>query len=193
MSDQHESELPSEPIEAMPAAPEADQGTRDADAPTWSAPTEGHETPPLPVSTALADAEVDALTTAAADADTASAVPTADVATIGTPAAPPRPGAIPELITGDVVEVNAGGAQRIEGHTVNVNQGGAMVIRGDQVKVEQGGALLIAGRKVEVRDGGAFIILARKTSGNVQAALDWRGIAVFFIGLIALKVIRGRR
>ena len=103
------------------------------------------------------------------------------------------PNEIPESITGDVVEVNAGGAQRIEGHIVNVNQGGAMVIRGDQVKVEQGGALLIAGRKVEVRDGGAFIILARKTSGNVQAALDWRGIAVFFIGLIALKVIRGRR
>lgn len=186
MSDQHESDRPSESIEAMPAAPEADQGTRDADAPTWSAPTEGHEAPPVSGSTALADAEADALTTAAADADAAAGAPSPgpDV---------PAPGALPELITGDTVEVNAGGAQRIEGHTVNVNQGGAMVIRGDQVTVEQGGALLIAGRRVDIRDGGALIILARKTSGNVTAALDWRGIAAIFVGLIALKVIRGRR
>jgi hypothetical protein len=186
MSDQHESDRPSESIESMPAAPEADQGTRDADAPTWSAPTEGHEALPMSESSVLADTEADALTTAAADADAAAAVPS--------PAPDlPAPGARPELIAGDTVEVGAGGAQRIEGHTVNVNQGGAMVIRGDQVTVEQGGALLIAGRRVDVRDGGALIILAKKTSGNVTAALDWRGIAAIFIGLIALKVIRGRR
>lgn len=186
MSDQIESERPIQPIEAMPAAPEADQGTRDADAPTWSAPTEGHEAPPVSGSTATADAEADALTTAAADADAAVAANAPDLEI-------PAAGALPGLISGDVVEVNAGGAQRIEGHTVNVNQGGAMVIRGDEVNVNQGGALLIAGRRVDVKDGGAFIILARKTSGNVTAALDWRGIAVFFLGLIALKVIRGRR
>ena len=42
MHDQNDQDRPIEPIEEMPAAPEADQGTRDADAPTWSAPTEGH-------------------------------------------------------------------------------------------------------------------------------------------------------
>ena len=35
-----------ESIEEMSAAPEADEGTRDADAPSWAAATEGRGAPP---------------------------------------------------------------------------------------------------------------------------------------------------
>ena len=73
MSDQHEPDRPIESIEEMPAAPEADQGTRDADAPTWSAPTEGHETLPVSASMTVADAEADTLATAEAGVDAAAA------------------------------------------------------------------------------------------------------------------------
>ncbi len=102
---------------------------------------------------------------------------------------------LPELggISADHVEVNQGGAQRIEGRDITINQGGAAIIRGDTVRVEQGGAAIIAARRVDVRDGGAFIILARRVSGNVNAALDWRGIVAIFAGIIAIMVVRGRR
>ena len=59
--------------------------------------------------------------------------------------------------------------------------------------MEKGGAAIIAARRVDVRDGGAFIILARRVSGNVNAALDWRGIVAIFAGIIAIMVVRGRR
>jgi hypothetical protein len=173
MHDHTEHPQPSDAIEAMPAAPEADPGTRDADSPTWAAPTEGHPEPP--VSTPLADADVDQLTTAAADAATAAAT------------APTAP------VIGDRVEVTGGGAQRIEGHEVVVNQGGAAVIRGDQVRVDQGGALAIIARRVDVREGGAFLLVARRVTGDVKVAFDWRALATLFVGIIAVLVVRGRR
>ncbi len=153
-----------ESIEEMPAAPEADQGTRDADAPTWSAPTEGHTE--LPLSPAAPEA-----------AATPEASPTA----------------MPELISADRVDVNQGGAQRIEGREINITQGGAAIIRGDQVRVEQGGAAIIVGRRITLRESGAFILLARRVDGQVNVALDWRALAAIFAGILAILVVRGRR
>ena len=180
MHDQTDHDRVIEPIDEMPAAPEADQGTRDADAPTWSAPTEGHGTMPLtPPPTA--------------DAASAATAPTADAASAATADAASARSGPPDLISADRVEVHQGGAQRIEGREITINQGGAAVIRGDQIRIEQGGAFAIIGRRITMRDSGAFILLARRADGDVTVAFDWRALAAFFIGLIALKVARGRR
>jgi len=169
MHEQNDQDRPIETIEEMPAAPEADQGTRDADAPTWSAPTEGHTELPL---SAAAEAP------APADAPAQAA---------------PAPAAIPELVSADRVDVNQGGAQRIEGREVNVNQGGAAYIRGDQVKIEQGGAAVIVGRRITMRESSAFLLLARRVDGDVRVAFDWRALTALFVGIIAILVARGRR
>ena len=168
MHDQTEHDHPVDAIEAMPAAPEADPGTRDADAPSWAAPTDGHPEPPL--GGASADAEVDQLTTAAADAATAAG-----------------------SIRAERVEVSGGGAQRIDAHEVVINQGGAAIIRGDQVRLDQGGAFAIIARRVDVREGSAVLLLARRVTGDVKVAFDWRALATLFLGIIAVLVVRGRR
>ncbi|MFN8623143.1 MAG: hypothetical protein U0869_20585 [Chloroflexota bacterium] len=182
MHDQSDQDRPIETIEEMPAAPEADPGTRDADAPTWSAPTEGHLDLP-----GGGHAGGDATLTAAAAADTGPG-PDAEAAPAAGPAAAPE-----MVVTGDRIEVNAGGAQRIEGREVTVNQGGAMVIRGDKVRVDQGGALVILGRKIEMNDGGALLVIARRIEGDVNVGLDWRGLLAIFAGIVAILVVRGRR
>jgi len=177
MDEQTDQDRHIEAIEEMPAAPEADPGTRDADAPTWSAPTEGHTE--LPLSAPSTDADP-------LSADAAAATP-------GAAPAAATPGAVPELISADRVDVNQGGAQRIEGREVNVTQGGAAIIRGDKVNVEQGGAAIIVGRRITLRDSGAFILLARRVDGEVNVALDWRALAAIFAGILAILVVRGRR
>jgi len=170
MDEQTDQDRHIETIEEMPAAPEADPGTRDADAPTWSAPTEGHTE--LPVSAP------------STDPDPAASEHAPAAATHGT---------VPELISADRVDINQGGAQRIEGREVNVTQGAAAIIRGDQVKVEQGAAAIIVGRRITLRDSGAFILLARRVDGEVNVALDWRALAAIFAGILAILVVRGRR
>jgi len=163
MHEQTDQDRPIETIEEMPAAPEADPGTRDADAPTWSAPTEGHTEPPL----------------------------TAPAAAPAAPETSPAP--TPEVISADRVEVNQGGAGRIEGREITVNQGGAGLIRGDQVKIDQGGAGVVIARRVTMRQGSAFLVLARRVDGDVRVAFDWRALTALFIGIVAVLVARGRR
>ncbi len=165
-----------EPIEGMPAAPDANQETRDADAPTWSAPTEGHGA--LPVGD---------------DADPHSADPDRADPTATARRAAPDAAAEPGSGRLAAIRIEGGGAQRIEGHEVTITQGGAAIIRGDRVTVEQGGAAIVAARRVDFRDGGAFIVLARNVSGDVRAVLDWRAIAAIIVGVIVLSVVRGRR
>jgi hypothetical protein len=69
-----------------------------------------------------------------------------------------------------------------------------MLIRGEDVRVDQGGALAIVGRHVEVRNGGAFLLVARNVSGDVNVALDWRGVIAAVVTVTLLRrLLRARR
>lgn len=116
MSEQSVSDRPGGPIEQMPAAPEVTQETRDVDAPTWSAPTEGHPMPPVAPAEHISG---DTIVVSQAGA---------------------------QHIEGRHITVSQGGAMTIRGAQVDVQQGGAFVIAGDRVDVREGGAFLILAR-----------------------------------------------
>jgi len=72
--------------------------------------------------------------------------------------------------------------------------GAAVLIQGDSVRVDQGGAVAIVGRRIDIHDGGAFLLLARNVRGNVNVALDWRGIVAAVATFMLLRrFLRSRR
>jgi hypothetical protein len=173
-----------EPIEDMPAAPEADEVVRDADAPSWAPAPEGHHEAGPAAEPAAATLAATLAAAAASDTGMPSAAAASDTG---------MPSAAPGVSETGRVALQGGGAERIVAREVTVSQGGAAIIRGDQVRVEQGGAFMIIGRKVEVREGGAFIVLARRVNGQLTVAFDWRAIAAVVVGIIAIRLVRGRR
>lgn len=99
-----------------------------------------------------------------------------------------------QSIVADEVTLTQGGAGRIHARSVNVSMGGAGVIRGDTVRVDQGGAVAIVGRRIEIHNGGAFLLLARSVRGDVNVALDWRGIVAAVATFVLLRrLLRSRR
>ena len=99
-----------------------------------------------------------------------------------------------DSIIADEVTITQGGAGQIRARSVNVSMGGAGLIQGDSVRIDQGGAFAIVARRVEIHNGGAFLLLARNVRGEVNVALDWRGIVAAVATFVLLRrLLRSRR
>ncbi len=108
----------------------------------------------------------------------------------------------------DNVTLSQGGVQTIEAQTVSVSQGGVGRISADEVSVSQGGvglartdqltleagasAFAVVADEATIDDGAnVFLLLSGRTSGDGQAALDWRGLLVMLVGLaLVIRVLR---
>jgi hypothetical protein len=150
MSDSIEQDRPIETIEEMPAAPEADQGTRDADAPTWAAPTEGHERPPIPSAAALG----------AIDGGPEGIRVSGDRIEVRQAGA--------ERIEGSEISIVQGGAGVIRGDHIEVEQGGAFAIIARRITLRDSGAFLLLARRT---DGQATVVLDWRGLAAVMAGI----------------------
>ena len=117
----------------------------------------------------------------------------------------------PDLVRGDNVTINQGGAGRVEANTVSVNQGGVGQVQSDALTVSQSGigmarthdltveaqgfAFGVVADNATVEEGASvFVLVARNTNGEVRPALDWRAALVVFAGLIlVLRLLRHGR
>ena len=98
-----------------------------------------------------------------------------------------------QTIEAQTVSVSQGGVGRISADEVSVSQGGVGLARADQLTLEAGASAFAVVADEATIDEGAnvFLLLSGRTSGDGQAALDWRGLLVVLVGLaLLIRVLR---
>lgn len=126
-------------------------------------------------------------------------------------ASPAAPGALPEHVRGETVNLKQGGVQTIDASTVTITQGGAGRVNSDTMTLDQSGvaiartntltlgsgasAFAIVANQATVEKGAnAFILVSRSFEGDVQPTIDWRTALGFGAGLgLVLAIIRRLR
>ena len=126
-------------------------------------------------------------------------------------ASPAAPGALPDHVHGETVNLKQGGVQTIDASTVTITQGGAGRVNSDTMTLDQSGvaiartntltlgsgasAFAIVANHATVEEGAnAFILVSRSFEGDVQPTIDWRTALGFGAGLgLVLAIIRRLR